>query len=317
MKKTFIFLINFLPIIAAPLVDKGLDTSLTAHHDDYNYLFAHGLGGSSKNKDHFIGYRVILPNYNCYAYDGPELENNRFVAKKVCLGQDEDIKKLEIGLKNDGISSEHKLVGVGGSKGAATLINAVSTGRFPMIKALVLEGSFADATDIAYHLGRIPQYIPGGKKAIGLIMKHFIYPSYKIHGIQPIKSAASVPHIPILLIHSKQDHLIPINHSRKLYKALVQAGNNNVYLVEAERGEHAYILNNFDTTQTTLICRLIQLFYQRHNLPYDKSIVESSNIKIDFAQFQPSLKEINARIKRDEPGCFAYNICKSSMISLL
>jgi predicted esterase len=284
---------------------------------DYNYLFVHGLSGSPKNKNHYINYRVILPSYTCYAYSGPELENDRFVAKKVCLGQDGDIKKLETGLKNDAVSSEHKLIGVGVSKGAATLINAVATGRFPMIKALVLEGSFAHATDIAYHLGRISQYIPGGRTAIGLIMKHFVYPSYKLHGKQPITSAPSVPHIPILLIHSKQDHLIPINHSRKLYKALIQAGNKNVYLVEADRGEHAYILNSFDITQTTWLCRLIHLFYQRHNLPYDKSIVESSNIKIDLAQFQPSLKEINARIKRDEPGNFAYNICKSSKIALL
>lgn len=319
MKKIFIFFTSLFISTSTLFGEKQPESLPVPVIDvkDYHYLYAHGLGGSPKHKEHYKSFRVILPDYKCLAYSGPELEKNRFNGKKACLGQEGDIKKLEAGLKNDGISSDEKLIGVGISKGAATLINALGTGRFPMIKALVLEAPFAHAADVAYHLARFTQYLPGGKRLANLIMKKLMYPAFSSRGLHPITSAPRAPHIPILLIHSRQDHLIPVNHSRKLYKALVQAGNKNVYLVETEFGEHSYVFNTIYHKQASWLSKLIQTFYQQHGLPYDSTIIESEATKIDLEKFQPTLKEIDARINREEPGNFAYNISKTSKIAPL
>lgn len=280
---------------------------------EFAYLFAHGLGANADYKTFYRFHKVIVPNHRCYAYNGPEVvncHNNKFNATKVALAQENDIAALEQGLKNDNITPDHKLIGVGVSKGAATLINATATGKFPMIKALVLESPFAHASDIAYNVGWLAQYIPGGWHAAQFFMSNFVYPSYNPGGPHPITCAPLVPNIPILLIHSQKDELIHVNHSRKLYKALVQTGNKNVYLVETERGEHANVLNKQDKVTTPFVNRIIQTFYKKHELPWHEPILNPCDTPISLDHYQPSLELIDGLINRDEPGNFVYNMGK-------
>lgn len=279
----------------------------------FSYLFAHGLGANADYKTFYRFHKVIVPGHHCYAYNGPEVVysyNNKFDPTKVVLAQENDIAALEQGLKKDNVTLDHKLIGVGVSKGAATLINAVATEKFPMIKALVLESPFAHASDVAYNVGWLAQYIPGGWHAAQFFMSNFVYPSYNPNGPHPITCAPLVPNIPILLIHSQKDQLIHVNHSRKLYKALVQTGNKNVYLVETDEGEHANVLNKQDKVTTHLVNRIIQTFYKKHELPWHEPILNPCDTPISLDPYQPSLEFIDDLINQDEPGNFAYNMSK-------
>lgn len=286
-----------------------------------SYLFAHGLGGDAQQCWHYQETAVILGTQNspnlcdyhgslCYTYNGPEVSGGQ---NNVVLAQEDDIEALYKGLESDNV--RENLVGVGVSKGAATLINAVATGKFPTITALVLESPFCNANEVGYNVAYPLQYIPAGQNSVACAMESIVFPKYKSDGIQPITSAPNAPHIPILLFHSKQDALIPVNHSRKLYREFLKAGNQDVYLIETENGSHANILtNNVEQEhpglqRTFMVIKIIQTFYKKYNLPYAELFYDKT---IDLADYQPTLEEIEEKINVDEPGSFVSNIAHSS-----
>lgn len=274
-----------------------ISNSIHANHD---YLFVHGLGGDHTQYVHYLNNHVILGK-PCYAYDGPEISLD---FSCVALGQKSDINAILKGLNRDN-ALDKSLIGVGVSKGASTLINAVATNNFSNIKALVLESPFCNANDVGYNVAYPLQLIPGGYSCIKTGME-LRYPNYQSNGLQPITSAKKIsPSLPIFIFHSQQDGLIPVYHSRKLYRELLLSGNMNVYLVETKTGRHAGILTdeNKDEKQKTL--EALHAFYKQYNLPFNPKFI---NPATNLHDYQPSLDDIEKLIASQEPGSFITNI---------
>lgn len=275
------------------------------------YFFAHGLGGCALNKHGYT--KLFLPQYPCYAYNGPEIING-FDAKKVVLGQENDIAALEDGLKLMNQETANKpFVGFGVSKGAATWINAAAKLKPANLKALVLESPFADANDEAYDVGKKEyglEYVPFGREIATYFMKK-MYPGYNPDGPQPITSIKHLPIIPIMLIHSEEDKLIHVNHSRRLYRELIKDGRTNVYLVEIANGEHADLLGNFwpkndDDEELLDYLKPVHAFYKEYNLPYDQELASDATL----SNYQPSLEEITEKIESIEQSETLYHCVK-------
>ena len=300
-------------------------TTFSANAESIGYLFAHGLGGNAPTRHAYIQTKVLLPDCPCYSYNAPEVVSIRavrpdngemytayaFDKDKVSLGQDDDIAALSKALAD--IESRTSIIGFGVSKGAATWINTAAKDQPSNLKALVLESPFADANELIYEIGisksYLLGYVPFGRNVAKLLSNTMLYKKYNPDGPQPIVSIRDIPNIPILFIHSKQDGLIHINHSRKLYRKLIKEGRTNVYLVETKYGRHANLLGNVFPVDDELLesyLKPLHAFYKHFELPYDQELASN----VDLSKYQPSLEEITEKINADEQSETFYHAVK-------
>jgi hypothetical protein len=120
-----------------------------------------------------------------------------------------------------------------------------------------------------------------------------LYPKYDPNGVSPIKSVGKIPkNIPIILVHSRQDAVISVNASRRLYVELKQSGHEHVYYFETDSGEHAKILwgNQGEAYQC-----LVHAVYAKYGLPHDKNFADNGVAVMNSCQ--PTVEHINSLIK--------------------
>lgn len=209
-------------------------------------------------------------------------------------------QKKDIAQLKDHLSSitSDKIIGFGHSRGAATWLTCL--GSYPeetRVVLLILEAPFSLAKNGVFYsfLLRLTDIFKNIIKQIDqielcewLFTKIFWF--YNLKECQPLEKAGSItPRTPILIVHSQNDLIIPINDSRELYKELRQTGHT-VYLFECPRGDHSLILEHEDQDEYVY---LVHELYKKYHLPYDERYV--NKIK-DLARYQPSLEEIDARI---------------------
>jgi dipeptidyl aminopeptidase/acylaminoacyl peptidase len=119
-------------------------------------------------------------------------------------------------LKSRGIDE----VGVWGfSMGGAVALMAIE--RAPEIKAVVSESSYASLGQMALQLFRLPFLNYPIAYLIGLWAKIFL--GIDVADVSPAEKVRNAS-IPILLIHSSADTVIPFSHARALEQALAKNG---------------------------------------------------------------------------------------------
>lgn len=125
----------------------------------------------------------------------------------------------------------------GFSMGGAVAI--MTAPQAPEIKAIVAESSYADLNSMLYNYYRIPLlHYPLGW------MTHLwarVFLGYDIGTISPTTAAKSL-HIPILIIHSKQDDVIPFEHGLMLQKAL--SHNKKAKFLFIDKLTHGQMMQN-------------------------------------------------------------------------
>lgn len=258
----------------------------------YAYLFAHGLGGNIHQQEYYNQYGIIYDALPSFAYNAPEVLGGNAA---VNLGQEGDIKTL---CQINADAHDKYIIGVGVSKGAAGLINAAH--RIKNLKALILESPFASANNV-FHNHPAARYT--GIRFLGSSVTAWagnkMFPGYNRHGIQPIDTIHTIPaDITVIFLHSKQDSLISVNESRKLYikrvKALKKAGlPNNTYLIETDEGMHANVIwaNNKNAHS---VPRIINTIMHHAGLPHNPALVTD----IDITTYQPTVKTVKKLIKK-------------------
>lgn len=150
-------------------------------------------------------YNLLFINFR---YFGTSEGNYSTVGKNEVLDVLAAIKFLkERGLNDIGIW--------GFSLGGAVAIMTAEVS--PDVKAIVAEASFANLTSLSYDYFKIPLL----KYPLGLLLRlwGWLFLGYDINSVSPMKSAATLT-IPVLLIHSKNDNVIPFKNSEILKKAL-------------------------------------------------------------------------------------------------
>jgi uncharacterized protein len=109
-----------------------------------------------------------------------------------------------------------KEVGVWGfSMGGAVALMAIE--KAPEIKAVIAESSYASLADMALELFRIPLLKYPVAHLVGLWAKLFL--GIDLRDVSPAERVRNSS-VPILLIHSSADAVIPFYHARSLQEAL-------------------------------------------------------------------------------------------------
>ena len=131
---------------------------------------------------------------------------------------------------------------------------------------------------------------------IGLKIAQSQFPELKINGIFPHKTASAIPlGMPILIVHSKKDKVVPIKCSRRLYIQLRQTGHYNVYFLELSEGLHGKLMSGSDASTYQ---NVVHAFYKRYNLPHEPFFAQQGEPLLNACQ--PSIHEVKARSKRSE-----------------
>lgn len=276
----------------------------------YIYIFAHGLGGDYNQVDAYIKYGIIPSACELFSENGPEIVRGYFATE---LAQNNDINilknEIELACQKNGDSCKIILVGV--SKGAATVINTVAklvnenSIYLKNIVGTIIESSPANFNDVIFE-NFIPKPIKFAcprtisKKAVNVMLHNFILRHYDPYGIQPIDAIKEYwkdldKNMLVVLVHSKEDKLINISHSNRIYNELKSQGFNNLYFIQAESGRHANVFwgRSNQTVRTKLWCiykkhGLIDLLYDqcRYNLYFNNVIYMSDD------QIANELKEL-------------------------
>lgn len=109
-----------------------------------------------------------------------------------------------------------KEVGIWGfSMGAAVALMAIE--KAPEIKAVISESSYASLAQMAFELFRIPLLKYPIAYLVGFWTKVFL--GIDLREVSPARSVRNTT-IPILLIHSSADAVIPFSHAQQLKEAL-------------------------------------------------------------------------------------------------
>lgn len=228
---------------------------------DVEFLFVHGFGRNKEQLIHFQNHNIIPKPHKGIAFDGPEVSYGKFPnLSKTAMGQEKDIEIITQAMK----MINKPIVAIGVSKGGATLINAAACPEnIDKFKALVIESAFCDATDVIHNLFFF-NLIPGGQFITKKLLKQ-ILGNYNPDGIQPINSIKKIKNkqLPILLIHSQADKIVPVEHSRRLYNSFIENNFKNVHLVETESGIHANLVNK------PSIQKIVNAFYKKYKIYHD------------------------------------------------
>lgn len=321
----------FIVIFLMPLLVAKRNQAPKVHDEAHKspvVVFAHGLGSTPQRFKEALLLK-LFPDYLLYGNTGPESTTGSFNRKKACFGQQADMEQVIAACEE--VIEKHnapEIIAFGFSKGSATWLNTLgylSTSLDPKhkkilscIKAVVVLAPFADLfePDIWCGLFRslsplvkrvTPKHLFGaGKSLMGSLAKK-LCPSYDPKGIHPIDSIEHiVPDVPIFIMHSTGDDIIPVNHSRKIYKKLIKNHERNqkknTYLIEFSGGKHQESKNECDIWHKPMYDFLCKYGLKPH-------VKSSEQQAIDLSCWQPSEPEINTKVfKSSTMPSLAYGI---------
>lgn len=249
---------------------------IDGNYDKIHYLFSHGLADSHKQAFLYAEsantQKPYIIKQPLITFDYPDVSSsifrlNRF---KTSLAQDNEIVCLA---HNYFAHIRHEpsiLVGV--SRGASALINFMGLYNPDNVCALILESPFDTVDSIVAKLAHETKLgcLPGAKKH-GLSLMSFVFCQFKPNGIRPIDQTAAIrKDLPILIVCSVQDTLVPVWSSINLYTALRESGHDNTYLLILPEGHHAKLINH--QRFGFMYQQITHAFYCRHGLPHDPQL---------------------------------------------
>lgn len=248
------------------------------------FIFAHGLGGDKEQVRYYTKHNgwYILSD-PVYSFNFPEvLSFGRIDTNKVSMAQEDDIKALEKAYNEFFKDYQHckYVVPMGISRGASAIITYLATKQPKNVKAAVLEAPFDTLEALIEHYTH--SYLPHQKEELSLVWS---FPLYKKDGIKPLDVVDKIDkNIPLLLIHSLTDQVIPAESSRRLYQKLKESGHKDVYLLILPEGTHAnYQHGKF----ASLYQSVVHAFFKKYGIAHDpslalkgeKSLLHSKEIK--------------------------------------
>lgn len=173
-------------------------------------IFLHGY--PADKGDILPGFTFLAEKYNLFFFDFRYFGQSEGYYSTAGLKETEDLKAAIRYLKSRGVEE----VGLWGFSMGGAVALAV-TPEEPAVKAVVSYSSYASLDLMAEKTF----VVPGLNKVLGYLM---VFAGQTLLGVDvressPLKAAEKI-NIPILLIHSKTDQVIPFEHALLLQKAL-------------------------------------------------------------------------------------------------
>jgi predicted esterase len=238
--------------------------------DSYVYIFAHGLGGNNFQFIPYVNHGIMSSSCTIHSGNGPEVQGGQ---DQAVLGQERDVQividKIKMAYRYD---SGCKIILIGVSKGAATMINVIHTLSLKRswrytenIVGLILESPFYRMQEV-YSCWWLPQIIRFNWLTSS-ILKNF-FPSFNSEGLQPANSINSFENFNknmiVVFAHSKMDALIPFDHSERMYEILRKQNFDNVYFLKKDQGAHANIFWNNNIEDLKMAYFSLWSIYEKH-----------------------------------------------------
>lgn len=291
--------------------------------DNVAYLFAHGLyndytlayyyenirrphelyvmNNNELHLTHVAGHKYVwsiddpddlrlwIIQQPLHTFNFPDATRKGFDGSETSLGQENEIQALANAYTH---IKYHNIVSMGYSRGAATMLNWLASRNPTNVVAAIAESpydSITSALDFFCQNAGV-SWIP---TSILYSSPNLFFGKFDYKGIFPIKVIHSInPEIPLLLIASLEDALVPAHSTANLYARLLQYGHPHVYFLLLEKGTHGYLLENGDAH---VYLNTVHAFYKRYDLPHNKAFAKQGE-KI-LAQCQPSKKEVDEALK--------------------
>jgi len=271
-------------LIVGKIVFFFLFSSIFNIHAQVWYLFSHGLANTYKQAYRYAKtYKIGKNTYHNrrYLIDRPFATFNypdayegllRVNRKETSLAQDNEIDCLKLAFEKTVQSAKEKgtdnneIVIFGLSRGASAALNFMALYNPPQVKALVLESPFDAVCSIIDNKRKQLHLEWLSHDTCECIMEK-IFLRYSRNGIRPIDVVSGIrKDLPILIICSKEDPLVPCRSSIQLYQKLKKSGHSSVHLFIADYGKHFRILwkQDGDNYQAA-----VHAFYEKYGLPHD------------------------------------------------
>ena len=241
-------------------------------------LFSHGIADTWKQvrgyaqlyKKKEVVYRndryLIHTPFVAFNYPDATTKFYRVNYNETSFGQENEIERLNKAYTT--IMSRHKNCDVilwGLSRGASNLLIFAGLYQLDNVKAIVLESPY-------YTMGQVIESIMLKKNlswlplSYGETLAEFIFKRYTRHGLSPANCIENISkEIPIFIICSKEDRLVPFSSSINVYKKLVESGHKHTYIFITDYGKHAAILQGPDGEKYQWV---VNAFYKKYNLPH-------------------------------------------------
>jgi dipeptidyl aminopeptidase/acylaminoacyl peptidase len=171
------------------------------------------LHGYPADKGNILPALAFLhDDFNLFLFDFRYLGESEGSYSTAGAKEVEDLLAAVRFLKNRGITE----VGVWGfSMGGAVALMAIE--KAPEIRAVIAESSYASLAQMAFQLLPIPLLNYPVAYLVGVWAKLFL--GIDLGQVSPLESVRTAK-VPILLIHSSADAVIPFSHARQLQEAL-------------------------------------------------------------------------------------------------
>jgi len=263
-----------------------------------SYLFSHGIAHAHAQA---YWYTQLTPEgvYNerytipgrLFTFDFPDAINNFWQLNftKTSLAQGNEIISLKraydetIAVLDAEKSINKDLVLVGLSRGASTTLSFMGLFNPKEVKALVLESPFDSIATLIQNILRnlYLHWVPG-LDTVGHSLVSMTFAQHNKNGIRPLDTVDTIKKdLPILLICSEQDGVVPATSTMELYKKLQESGHQHTYIFKAHKGDHANILQDADGQNYQ---RVVHAFYKKYQLPHDSALADQGMSLLEQCQ---------------------------------
>lgn len=237
-------------------------------------VFSHGIADTWKQVRGYVkSYRkqdttyhndryLIHSPFVAFNYPDATTKFYRVNYNETSFGQENEIGRL---YKTYSHYKDSNIILWGLSRGASNIL--IFAGLYPLdnVKALILESPYFTMGEVieSIMLRKGLDWLP---LSYGETIAEFIFKKYTRHGHTPANCLENISKdMPIFIICSKEDLLVPCTSSINVYKKLVQSGHKHTYIFITDHGKHAAILQGPDGDKYQYV---INAFYKKYNLPY-------------------------------------------------
>lgn len=205
------------------------------------------------------------------------------------IGQQKDIDALHKTYKEH--IKKYPDLGVvlyGDSRGAATIFNFIAVHSPAKVKAVVLEGIFDTVPHCIKHF-LYDDKNPEAEERLHQILS-MVMCKYRKKGINPRQCAETIgDDIPLLLVTSLKDGLVPPQSTIGLYKRLKERGHKKIHLLVLKKSLHPIYMID-DPEDKKVYQSVVHAFYKYYDLPHNSA--QASLGEKAFLTTQPQAHEL-------------------------
>ena len=254
--------------------------------DQETTLFVHGIAETHKQALWYTSKQepsAHLIDGDLYTYDFPDATKRfwRVNFTRTAFGQEYEVEGLQRAYEQVMTKQpEKKVILMGMSRGAATILNFVAKYQPKNIKALVVESPFDSTISIVKnmlqrcYLDKVP-----GMQTLGHYIMSAIFWQHSPNGMQSIDLIEKIDKkIPILFVCSREDKVVPLQSTIDLYQKLKESGHEKVHIFIAQSGKHGKILHSDDGNNYE---KVTNAFYKKYGLSYNKKLADEGSTLLD------------------------------------